>query len=169
MHAFTVIVSGAEEKAPVGCDPQTTAIVIAAQKARAVAADNPDAIVIGADTAVWLDGEMLGKPADKEDAVAMLTSLGGRSHFVTTGVAVACGSRIFCGAETSTVTFLPWSKQDAQGYVDRCDPTDKAGAYGIQDFNNGQVRCEGDYDNVVGLPYNLTLRLIALAEETNDL
>lgn len=115
-------------------------------------------LVIGADTVVACDGEILGKPADREDAVRMLHMLQGRSHQVYTGVTVCCRradgqvvTKTF--HEETEVTFYAMAEEEIQAYVDSKDPMDKAGAYGIQGICARYISgIRGDYNNVVGLP-----------------
>lgn len=116
-------------------------------------------LVIGADTVVALDGAILGKPVDREDAIAMLERLQGRGHEVYTGVTLlyrAAGAlewRKKCFHERSRVNFFPMTKAEISGYVKTGDPMDKAGAYGIQGCCARYISgIEGDYNNVVGLP-----------------
>ncbi len=112
-----------------------------------------DAVVIAADTVVCLDDEILGKPADEEDAARMLKALSGRDHRVYTGVTVARGGRVLSDFEETAVHFRPLSEREIAAYIATGEPMDKAGAYGIQDRASLFVRgIEGDYFNVVGLP-----------------
>lgn len=118
-----------------------------------------DILVIGADTVVALNGAILGKPADKEEAITMLERLQGREHEVYTGVTLlyrAAGAPEWkrrCFHERSGVHFFPMTKAEISRYVDTGDPMDKAGAYGIQGFCARYISgIEGDYNNVVGLP-----------------
>ena len=119
---------------------------------------NDAVLVIGADTVVACDGEILGKPADREDALRMLRKLQGRSHYVYTGVTLCC--RLADGQvltksfhEETKVTFYPMEEEEIQDYVDTKDPMDKAGAYGIQGICARYISgIRGDYNNVVGLP-----------------
>lgn len=145
---------------------------LAAAKARAVyemlgEERKRDSVVIGADTSVVCEDEILGKPADKEDAVRMLTMLSGKVHSVITGVALISGGREAVFEEESKVEFYPLDgKQKAliEGYVSTDEPYDKAGAYGIQGKGALLVRkIEGDYLNIVGLP------LSRLKRELDDL
>ena len=129
---------------------------LALKKARCVAAQVKEGIIIGADTIVVLDGEMLGKPNNGEDAVRMLERLSGRTHTVVTGVALVevPGDRSVVEVESTKVTFREIPEEEIREYVDGGSPLDKAGAYGIQD-DYGAVfvtRIEGCYYNVVGLP-----------------
>ncbi len=130
--------------------------VLAVRKAEAAAAVSGDAIVLGADTIVVIDGQLLAKPLDKEDAVRMLKLLSGHTHTVYTGFALvdAVSGRTVDGVEATQVTFRPMTDEEIRGYVDGGSPMDKAGAYGIQD-DYGAVfvsRIEGCFYNVVGLP-----------------
>lgn len=116
-----------------------------------------DTLVLGADTVVACDGKILGKPADMEAAVAMLTMLQGRGHEVYTGVTILYeenGERkTLTFHEKTTVHFYPMTDAQIREYVATGDPMDKAGAYGIQGFCARYIRgIEGDYNNVVGLP-----------------
>jgi septum formation protein len=136
--------------------PGTNAKELALRKAEAVAADVTEAIVIGADTIVVLDGAMLGKPADRNDAIRMLTMLSGRTHTVITGFALLDrpSGRHVEAAEETRVSFRLIPPEEIQTYVEGGSPMDKAGAYGIQD-DYGAVfvnRIEGCFYNVVGLP-----------------
>lgn len=116
-------------------------------------------LVIGADTIVSCEGEVLGKPKDEEDACRMLFMLQGRSHQVYTGVTVIWRenpeeeSRRFTFYESTEVEFFPMSRQEIEAYVSCGEPMDKAGAYGIQGRCAAHIRgIRGDYNNVVGLP-----------------
>ena len=117
----------------------------------------PRSIVIGADTVVAYDGKILGKPADKEDAVHMLSMLSGNTHEVYTGVTFCYAEggteKVHTFYERTAVTFYPMSRDEIANYVASGDPMDKAGAYGIQGSFAAYVKgIEGDYNNVVGLP-----------------
>lgn len=132
---------------------------LARGKAAAINAD--DALVIGSDTIVVLDGDILGKPADRAQAVEMLSRLSGRSHTVMTGVAVQWGGRLVSELVEVGVTFRLLSDDDIERYVDTGEPMDKAGAYGIQGYGATIVdRVDGDYFAVMGLPLNRLVRLI---------
>jgi septum formation protein len=135
---------------------------LAQQKARAAQAHLPaDCTVIAADTTVTVDGHILGKPTDREDAFAMWRLLSGRSHEVMTGVAVACGERVLCTHVVTTVTFLPLTPVMMQAYWDTGEPMGKAGAYAIQGRGAAFIPAiQGSYSNVVGLPLVETLALL---------
>lgn len=110
-------------------------------------------VVIGADTIVACDGQILGKPRDKEEAVFMLKKLRGRSHQVYTGVTLLCGRLAKTFHEVTKVEFYPMTDEEIMEYVETSDPLDKAGAYGIQGFCARYIKgISGDYNNVVGLP-----------------
>ncbi len=119
-----------------------------------------DELVIGCDTVVVVDENILGKPGDAGEARAMLRMLSGRSHKVITAVAVA-GDRLIVDCAETTVEFGPLDEEKIAWYVDSGEPMDKAGAYGIQGLAAVFVRrIDGPYDNVVGLPVNLLARLL---------
>lgn len=123
------------------------------------------AIVVGADTLVVLNGEVMGKPADREDARRMLGRLAGRPHRVVTGVAALRlpDGAVRRAAEITFVSFVPLSDQEIDWYVGTDEPMDKAGAYGIQERGGRFVsRIDGCYFNVVGLPLS---RVYALLRE----
>ncbi|MCU1721651.1 MULTISPECIES: Maf family protein [unclassified Pseudomonas] len=118
--------------------------------------------VLGADTAVVLDGRILGKPVDREDALAILASLSGREHQVLTAVAVSDGQRSESLCVTSRVTFGPISAEQAHAYWSSGEPRDKAGAYAIQGLGAVFVQnLQGSYSGVVGLPVAETAELLA--------
>lgn len=114
-----------------------------------------DCLCIGADTCVYLDGEILGKPASKEDAARMLRSLSGRTHQVYTGYSAVRTATMETAAsyQMTKVTFRSLTDEEIRKYVDSGEPMDKAGAYGIQELGSLLIEgVEGDYFNVVGLP-----------------
>jgi septum formation protein len=121
-------------------------------RGKAAAVDDGDAVVIGSDTIVVVDGDVLGKPRDREQARAMLRRLSGRSHTVMTGVAVQWRGRLVSGLEEVGVTFRALSDDDIARYIDTGEPMEKAGAYGIQGYGATIVeRVDGDYFAVMGL------------------
>lgn len=125
---------------------------LARAKATALAARHPEAVVIAADTIVVLGGEILGKPRDADDAMAMLTRLAGRTHTVFTAIAVARDGRTESAVEEVAVTFRALAAREIADYVRTGEPMDKAGAYGIQGYGATIVeRIEGDYFSVMGL------------------
>jgi septum formation protein len=118
-------------------------------------------LVLGADTAVVVDGEILGKPADSDAAKAMLTRLSGRSHQVMTGVSLRSCSREVGGVETTTVWFSTLDARRIAWYVGTGEGADKAGAYAIQGLASRFIpRIDGSYTNVVGLPVALVAAMI---------
>lgn len=139
-----------------GESPEACAIRLAEEKARQVARGVAGpAIVVGADTIVVLDGEVMGKPASEEEARGMLRRLSGRTHTVVTGVVALRlpDGAIRPAAETTAVTFAALSGREIDAYVSTGEPMDKAGAYGIQGYAGRFIpRIEGCYFNVVGLP-----------------
>lgn len=146
-----------------GEDPAAYVRRLALAKARAGAAAAGGALALGADTAVVLDGEVLQKPCDRADALAMLACLSGRSHQVLSAVALAGagGTRDALRLSVSTVTFRPILPAEARAYWDSGEPRDKAGAYAIQGFGAVFVsRVEGSYSGVVGLPLYETAELL---------
>ena len=136
---------------------------MAREKALAVLAERPDDLILGADTVVVVDGEILGKPRDAEDAARMLRLLSGRQHEVITGVCIA-GPGLGAGntrSETTVVVMNTLSEDDIHSYVATGEPRDKAGAYAIQGMASRWIsRIEGDYCNVVGLPVALVWRML---------
>lgn len=134
---------------------------VARLKAQAAAAHDSECAVIGADTVVVVDGEVLGKPRDAEDAARMLRLLAGRPHEVLTGVAVACRGSLVTRVERTTVWFRPLSDREIDWYVASGEPLDKAGAYAIQALASRFIpRIEGSYSNVVGLPMATVVQLL---------
>jgi septum formation protein len=124
-----------------------------------------DLLVLGADTTVTLDGQILGKPVDADDAKRMLGMLAGRTHRVITGVAVVSAQRTEVAAEVTAVRFREISAEEIAAYVASGEPMDKAGAYGIQGLAAKWIpRIEGCYFNVVGLP----LALVSTMLENRD-
>ena len=124
------------------------------QKAKEVAAKCDSSIIIGADTIVAMEGQILGKPKDRADAMRMLCLLQGKKHQVITGVTVLLGStKTLSFAEVTDVSLYPMTDAQIERYIATKEPMDKAGAYGIQGRFAAYVRgIEGDYNNVVGLP-----------------
>jgi septum formation protein len=158
---FQVVPADVDERPLPGESPDTYVRRVALDKALAVAACLPDAVVLAADTCVVVDDAILGKPADEADAASMLAMLSGRPHDVLTGVAVIgpAGTRV--ESADSRVVFAPLSAGEIAWYVASGEPSDKAGAYAIQGLASRFVeRVEGSYSNVVGLPVALVYRLL---------
>jgi septum formation protein len=126
-------------------------------------------VVLGADTAVTLDQQILGKPADAADAVRMLRMLSGRSHRVVTGVALSTADGVDVAAEVTAVRFLTLSEAEIEAYVAGGEPMDKAGAYAIQGRAARWIpRVQGCYFNVVGLPIALVSTLLESGNPAKD-
>lgn len=138
---------------------------VALEKAQAVAANHPQAFVLGADTGVVLDGQCLGKPQDASEAITMLQSLSGRSHEVMSSVALVTPThQVHQALVTTTVWFASLPSEWISHYVRSGDPMDKAGAYAIQNEAGLFIsRIEGSYSNVVGLPLYETGQLLRQA------
>ncbi len=150
--SFEVRPASVDESLPENILPETAVEMLARKKAAATPAD-ADEIIIAADTMVSADGILLGKPADKADAVRMLGMLSGRVHDVFTGIALACGKEIYSKAVRTSVEFRKLSDEEIENYIENVNVLDKAGAYGIQGRAAVFVRkIDGDYYNVVGLP-----------------
>ncbi len=137
---------------------------LAREKAKAIATQRPQDIVLGADTVVVIDGQILGKPADAADSARMLRMLSGREHQVITGVALVASGQLLVASETTSVTMSEITEQEIADYVATGEPVDKAGAYAIQGIASRWIpRIEGDYGNVVGLPVALVWRMLRQA------
>jgi septum formation protein len=151
--AFDVLAADVDETPRPGEDPAAYVERLAIDKANAVLALRPGARVLGADTTVTVNGEILGKPIDAADATRMLRLLSGRPHLVHTGVALASARGIESGVDTTRVWFDAMTDEDISWYVATGEPVDRAGAYAIQGFASRFIpRIEGSYSNVVGLP-----------------
>ena len=152
---FRVLPGDATEVAYEYLSPQEICQLNAHRKARAVAKKIPDALVLGADTLVFLEGAVLGKPADLAEARSMLARLQGRTHQVVTGVSLIHlrGHRERIFAVSTDVTFRPLDESQIDAYIAKTNPLDKAGSYGIQDYGELIIsEISGSYSNVVGLP-----------------
>ncbi len=142
--------------------PRNHAERLASEKAAAVAEVMPDSLVIGSDTIVVVDDDVLGKPRDDAHAAQMLARLSGRTHVVMTAVAVRWRGVVSSDVEEVRVTFHPLKLTDIVSYIATREPMDKAGAYGIQGYGATIVsRVEGDYFAVMGLPLQRLVRLMA--------
>ncbi|MCD8249419.1 MAG: Maf family protein [Lachnospiraceae bacterium] len=152
--SFEVYKAEGEERVTTNA-PEEVVRELSMQKALEVAGKVSGDIYIGADTVVAVDGQILGKPRDEEDAARMLRMLQGRAHEVATGVAVLTpdGREPLSFAETTRVHVFSMTEEEIRTYVSSGEPMDKAGAYGIQGLFAAYVSgIEGDYNNVVGLP-----------------
>jgi len=166
---FQVIPGHTPEAQPEHLTPVEACLLNAYHKARALAKKEPDALVIGADTEVCLCGKVFGKPATREAARRMLTELEGREHQVITGVCMIHlrhhKQRLF--AEQTCVKFRHLGADEIDAYLDKIDPLDKAGAYGIQDHGDLIVeQLRGSFSNVVGLPLEKLKTELHRFEET---
>jgi septum formation protein len=165
-YRFEVQASSVDESRRSGEEAIRFATRLAREKAEAVFAQRPSSgdptLVLGADTVVVCDGEILGKPADAGDATRMLLMLSGRTHHVVTGVAVIGGAQITeVAAEVTQVTVRTLSLGEIAEYVAGGEPMDKAGAYAIQGYAARWIpRISGCYFNVVGLPLALVASLL---------
>jgi septum formation protein len=169
--SFTVCATNIPEQPRPGESPRDCAQRLAREKARAAFRQQPDQFVLGADTIVVVDAEILGKPRDPADAMRMLRLLSGRTHEVITGVCFT-GPPLRTGnqkpaefedtrSETTVVTMTTLTDDDIRFYVASGEPLDKAGAYAIQGQASRWIpRIEGDYFNVVGLPVALVWRML---------
>ena len=135
--------------------PDTLVMALAFEKANSVAVKHEDAIVIGADTIVEIEGEILGKPKSREDAKRMMEKLRGKSHKVITGFSIIdlSSDKKYMDYEVTEVVFKDLSDEEIEAYLNKAEYMDKAGAYGIQDEAALFVeKIEGDYLNIVGFP-----------------
>jgi len=179
--SFTVESADVDESLREGEDPTTYVLRLAVEKAQAVferhsensgapfmtassswvGSNNTPLIVLGADTTVVCDGQILAKPEDADDAMRMLRHLSGRAHQVLTGVAAVTRAGVFSAVETTEVTFSEIPESDLAVYCATAEPLDKAGAYGIQGYAARWIpRIDGCYFNVMGLPIARVAKLI---------
>ena len=163
LSGFQVIPARGEEDMGAHLPPERLVETLALAKAREVAAGAaPEDIVIGADTVVTLDGQVLGKPHSEEEAAEMLRALSGRRHLVYTGLAVLRGAQALVEHEATAVRFRDLTEREIAAYIASGEPMDKAGAYGIQGLGALLVEgIEGDYSSVVGLPVCRLGRMLA--------
>lgn len=148
-----VIPSKEDEKIEKQLSPEEVVKSLAFQKANSIAKDHPDDLVIGSDTIVVINNEILGKPKDYQDAIKMLTLLQDNTHQVMTGVSLIKGDYVDTFVDIADVTFNKMTQEDIKNYLDLDKPFDKAGAYGIQDEHANFVqKINGDYYTIMGLP-----------------
>ena len=160
---FQVIPSEVEEVFSGDRTPGDNAVAIAREKAQWVADRNPGHCVLGADTIVVLNDEIIGKPKDEEQAYKILKRLSGKIHRVITGVALV-GDDVLEEACVSTVSIKPLTNQEIYSYIQSGEPMDKAGAYAIQGKGAFMVKAyEGSFSNIVGLPLETVRKLLNLA------
>ena len=153
---FTVnVIAGLEENYPATLQGEEIPMFLAQQKAEAYLNSlTPHDMLITADTIVWLDGVVYGKPKDEADAKKMLRALSGKTHDVITGVCVTTTERQETFAAVSKVTFASFSDDEIDYYIEKYRPMDKAGSYGVQEWIGyiGVERIDGSFYNVMGLP-----------------
>ena len=165
-YEFEILTADCDESYEETLSPKEAVEVLARRKGEAVAVANglvadEETVILSSDTLVDLGGVALGKPVDREDAVAMLRALSGNVHYVHTGIAVRCGERVVSGVDSTAVIFRTLSEEEIEAYVASGEPMDKAGAYGIQGGAGKFVeRIEGDFDTVVGLSARLSRVLL---------
>ncbi len=148
-------ITDVDESFPDGLSMEEIPQHIAKQKALAYLHHmNDDTLLITADTIVWSEGKVLGKPSDSDEAYEMIASLSGKTHSVVTGVYIQTKQKSVCFSTVTKVTFDDLSSDEIKHYVDKYKPMDKAGSYGIQEWIGfvGVKSIEGSYFNVMGLP-----------------
>ncbi|MDR0839905.1 MAG: Maf family protein [Christensenellaceae bacterium] len=161
---FTAVTSDADEDIPSFTSPGSFVEQLALRKAQAVYATHPGCCVVGADTIVWLDDEIIGKPTNREDAYRILRRLSGRTHTVYTGLAVRTDAGAEVIHDTTLVTFAALSDDEIWHYIDSGEPMDKAGAYGVQGLGAIFVqRVEGCYFTVIGMPVPILYQMLKRA------
>lgn len=166
---FDILSRETDESFPPGTDPANAAIYIARGKAHATLEMDlykryeQQIPVLAADTIVVLDGEIIGKPANREEAINILSKLSGKKHLVITGVVILLGEKEISFSDTTEVVFHSISFNDICYYVDKYKPFDKAGAYAIQEWIGvvGIKSINGDFYNVMGLPVSRIVNAIA--------
>ena len=159
--SFRIIPSDCDETIDEKLSPEETVKILAERKALSVLSENKDAVVLGCDTVVALEDEILGKPTDREDASAMIKRLSGKTHRVCTGVCIADSDRTETFVSVAEVEFYELSDETAESYVATGECDDKAGSYGIQGLGGTLVKSiKGDYYAIVGLPYAETVRVL---------
>lgn len=168
---FEVVVPSGEEKNIVGekySEELVNECAIAKAKSvgastQSVGASSTSPIIVSCDTVVVNDGTIIGKPKDREDAVNILKSLSGKTHIVASSVCVMKGDDVKVAHEITKVTFRKLNDKEIQDYIDRCNPLDKAGSYGIQDEGfDFAIKVEGNIDNVIGFPMKAFKNIIKL-------
>lgn len=134
---------------------------LALRKARSIAIQQPDAVVIGSDTVVVCNGKILGKPSDHEDAKHMLQMLQNNTHQVITGLAVITPEKTYTDVNISYVTFAAMDEKEIEKYISTGECDDKAGSYGIQGYGGRYIeKIEGDYYSIMGLPLHALYRIL---------
>ncbi len=150
---FEIIPADVDETLSPDISPETAAEYLSRKKAEYIAEKYPDYLIIGSDTTVVTEKEILGKPENKTDAYNMLKKLSGKTHKVITGVCICGGGKTRSFSEITEVEFYNLGEEELENYLSSNEWTDKAGAYGIQGKAGLFVKkINGDYNNVVGLP-----------------
>jgi septum formation protein len=160
---FDPVVKETREWYPPGMPCEEVPVFIARNKALAVKGDLPAGrVILAADTVVVLQDEIIGKPRDRDDAIAILSRLAGKEHAVITGVVILYGEEEIAFADRTTVWFHPLSREEIENYVDKYKPYDKAGAYAIQEWIGvvGIRGIRGDFYNVMGLPVSRVVQAL---------
>ncbi|NMH69871.1 septum formation inhibitor Maf [Bacillus sp. RO3] len=159
--SFSVISSTVDETFSSDLLPHEVVMYLAQKKAKEIASQHPSHFVIGSDTVVTKDGQILGKPESEQEAKDMLMMLSGSTHSVYTGVAIIRGDEEKLFYEKTDVTFWELTPQEIDGYIASGEPFDKAGSYGIQGIGAKFVKeIKGDYYSVVGLPISRVNRVL---------
>ena len=150
---FTVQTADIDETMDPSQTPAHEVAAVSARKAEKIAALHPQDVIVSADTIVVIDGKILGKPKDEQDAARMLRLLSGRTHTVYTGLTVHANGKANTQVVSTGVTFRDLSNAEIAAYIETKEPMDKAGAYGVQSLGALLVeRIDGDFYNVMGLP-----------------
>lgn len=158
------IISPLFEETPTHLSPQEEALYFAEQKARSVADQYPDSLIIGSDTLIDFEGKKLGKPKDSQDAQNMLQALSGKSHHVISAVALlnTTSGDIKINSDTATVYFKTLTPAQINDYVVTGEPMDKAGSYAIQGIGQSLIeKYEGSLDTIIGLPTEILKKLLS--------
>ncbi len=160
--SFDIIPSDADENTDQSLGDEETVKELAKRKAQHILCRYPDRVVFGCDTVVAVDGKILGKPENDEDAFHMLKMLSGKTHRVSTGVCVISADKEVCFCDTTEVTFYQLSDETIKSYIATGECSDKAGAYGIQGYGSVLVKeIKGDYFSVMGLPVAKAARALS--------
>jgi septum formation protein len=159
--SFDVLPVEIDERFNPGEKPEEAVVRLAGAKAEAVAVAHPDAVVLGADTTVVVDGEALGKPADAQAKARMLRMLSGRTHQVLTGICLCSRGRRLADVETTHVRMAALTDAEIAWYVATAEGADKAGGYAVQGLASRFIEgIDGSYSNVVGLPISRVYKLL---------
>lgn len=158
---FMVLPADIDESVAEGISPEAYVQEMARQKAQHILNQYPEAVVIGCDTVVALDNQILGKPVDEEDAVQMLLSYSGRTHDVLTGLTILSKDRTITRLAQAAVSFYPMREEQVRAYVATGEPMDKSGSYGIQGGAAKFIKeVKGDFYAIVGFPIGLVNQLL---------